>query len=91
MILESILGSRISAITQSYLSRLLVVCQLYISFISVVYKPYFNWGVAAPLTYARQIIYLSTVLLHSAAGGVVVLPLKSHAEDWVFKPSLLGV
>ena len=21
-------------------------------------------------------------------GGVVVLPLTSHAEDWVFKPSL---
>ena len=22
------------------------------------------------------------------SGGVVVLPLTSHAEDWVFKPSL---
>ena len=75
-------------ITQSYVSRLLVVCQLYVSFISVVYEPYINWGATAPLTYGHQIIYLSTVLLRRAAGGVVVLPLTFHAEDWVFKPSL---
>ena len=65
-----------------------MVCRLYVSFTSVVYEPYFNWGATAPLNYARQIIYLSTVLLRRAAGGVVVLPLTFHAEDWVFKPSL---
>ena len=26
--------------------------------------------------------------LFELSGGVVVLPLTSHAEDWVFKPSL---